>query len=259
MADLAGNTLTNAKAIAISSTASTYKDQVGGTDSLDIYRINLKNRSSFNLNLKGLQTNADVQLVQDLNQNGRTDTGEVIASSRAPNTQTDSINIIGLSTGTYYVRVLPKAGSTNYQLTLSAANTSTTGFAYEVVKQTNAYRQQNGLPALAMNTQLSSAAKTHSQNMALQDFFSHTGEDGSSPWDRIGATGYNFSQAAENIAVGYSTPTAVVQGWINSPGHRTNILSANVTEIGVGYYYLSADTGSVNYNHYWSQVFAKPS
>ncbi|NEP07952.1 MAG: CAP domain-containing protein, partial [Okeania sp. SIO4D6] len=95
-------------------------------------------------------------------------------------------------------------------------------------------------------------------NMALQDFFDHTGLDGSSAGDRIETTGYDFSAWAENIAVGYLTPEAVVEGWMNSPGHRANILDPNLQEIGVGYYFLENDTGSVNFNNYWTQVFGTP-
>ncbi|UBF24763.1 CAP domain-containing protein [Kovacikia minuta CCNUW1] len=59
----------------------------------------------------------------------------------------------------------------------------------------------------------------------------------------------------ENIAAGYSTPEQVVQGWINSPGHRANLLNPSYTELGIGYYYLANDTGSVNYKSYWTQDF----
>jgi uncharacterized protein YkwD len=55
-----------------------------------------------------------------------------------------------------------------------------------------------------------------------------------------------------------STPEAVVAGWMNSPGHRANILKPELKEIGVGYYFLADDTGKVNYHHYWTQVFATP-
>ena len=91
--------------------------------------------------------------------------------------------------------------------------------------------------------------------MALQDFFSHTGIDGSTMTQRIGVAGYQFSSAAENIAAGYTTPEEVVGGWMNSPGHRANILNPNLTEIGVGYYCLETDPGTLNYNHYWTQDF----
>ncbi|WRH65149.1 MAG: CAP domain-containing protein [Planktothrix sp. GU0601_MAG3] len=78
------------------------------------------------------------------------------------------------------------------------------------------------------------------------------------PWDRIKATGYNYSWAAENIYASPATPEAAVEGWMNSPLHRDNILDPNLTEIGVGYYYLADDTGNVNWNHYWTQNFGTP-
>jgi Ca2+-binding RTX toxin-like protein len=91
--------------------------------------------------------------------------------------------------------------------------------------------------------------------MALQDYFSHTGKDGSTAATRSKKVGYEAYYLGENIAAGYSTPQSVVQGWINSSGHRANLLNVNYTELGVGYEFLSNDTGSVNYYHYWTQVF----
>jgi serralysin len=128
-------------------------------------------------------------------------------------------------------------------------------FIYRVLELTNIERSKFSLSPLTFNTQLLNAAANHSQNMALQDFFSHTGKDGSSLASRISATGYQFSAAAENIAAGSSTPEQVVSSWMNSSGHRTNILNPNLKEIGIGYYFLADDTGSVNFNHYWTQVF----
>jgi serralysin len=128
-------------------------------------------------------------------------------------------------------------------------------FIYRVLELTNIERSKLSLFPLTFNTQLLNAAATHSQNMALQDFFSHTGKDGSSLGSRITATGYQFSAAAENIAAGASTPEEVVSSWMNSSGHRANILNPNLKEIGISYYFLANDTGSVNFNHYWTQVF----
>ncbi|MEG4247252.1 CAP domain-containing protein [Microcoleus sp. Pol10D4] len=129
-------------------------------------------------------------------------------------------------------------------------------FINRVLELTNIERSKLGLSPLTLNTQLLNAAANHSQNMALQDFFSHTGKDGSSLGSRISATGYQFSAAAENIAAGSSTPEQVVSSWMNSSGHRTNILNPNLKEIGIGYYFLADDTGTENWNHYWTQVFA---
>ncbi|WP_272063403.1 CAP domain-containing protein [Oscillatoria sp. CS-180] len=137
--------------------------------------------------------------------------------------------------------------------------TQNSAFEQEVVRLTNEFRQQNGLDRLVVDTDLADTADLHSENMARQDFFSHTGKDGSEPWDRAKGEGYESGFVGENIAAGtlYSTPEDVVQGWIDSPGHRANMLNPDFNEIGVGYYFLENDTGSVNYNHYWTQVFGK--
>ena len=125
----------------------------------------------------------------------------------------------------------------------------------QVLKLTNEERKKANLDPLKLNSKLSSAADSHSDSMAKDDFFSHTGKNGSSVGDRVRDTGYNYLRVGENIAAGYSTASAVVSGWMNSSGHRANILNPNYTEIGIGYEFLQADTGSVNYNHYWTQVF----
>ena len=124
-----------------------------------------------------------------------------------------------------------------------------------VVELTNEFRAENGLSPLSVNSQLGMAAENHSEDMALKDFFDHVGLDGSDVADRISTVGYDYSTAGENIGAGYSTPEAVVEGWINSSGHRENLLNPDFTEIGVGYYFLENDTGNENWNHYWTQVF----
>lgn len=130
--------------------------------------------------------------------------------------------------------------------------------AQTVVKLVNAQRSLAGCEPLRISQQLTSAAQGHSQDMAINDFFSHVGSDGRSPWERVSDTGYEFSFGAENIAAGYSTAEAAVNAWMNSYGHRANILNCKLKETGVGFYYLKNDTGSVNYRYYWTQVFATP-
>lgn len=127
-----------------------------------------------------------------------------------------------------------------------------------VVELTNIERSKVGLPPLKFNPVLAGAAQKHSVDMALNDFFGHTSSDGSGVGDRIEAEGYNWSFCAENVYAGGATPEAAVTGWMNSSGHRQNILNPNAQEIGVGYYFLADDRGNVNYKHYWTQVFAKP-
>jgi uncharacterized protein YkwD len=127
-----------------------------------------------------------------------------------------------------------------------------------VVELTNIQRSQAGLSPLKFNPVLGAVAQKHTVDMALNDFFSHTGSTGSKIGDRINSAGYQWSYCAENIYAGGSTPEQVVEGWMNSDGHRKNILSPDSKEIGVGYYFLANDTGEVNYKHYWTQVFSTP-
>lgn len=134
----------------------------------------------------------------------------------------------------------------------TAASTGATSFAGQVVKLTNKERAKAGCKALRSNSLLKSAAQKHSADMAKKNYFSHTGKDGRSPFDRMTDAGYSFTAAAENIAAGQRTPAGVVQGWMNSSGHRKNILNCAYTEIGVGY----AKGGS--YGTYWTQDFGKP-
>jgi hypothetical protein len=130
-------------------------------------------------------------------------------------------------------------------------------FVQEVVNLTNQYRTQRGLSALYIDLDLAEAAQSYAQNMAVNDFFSHYGLDGSRPWDRAQAAGYESGIVGENIGVGYRTPAEIFDGWINSESHRAAILNPRYNEIGVGYYFLENDTGDTNYNSYWTQLFGE--
>ncbi|HKU42400.1 MAG TPA: CAP domain-containing protein [Polyangiales bacterium] len=105
--------------------------------------------------------------------------------------------------------------------------------------------------ALVANTKLREAARCHSLDMATQNYFSHTGLDGSNPGARIAAAGYSATAWGENIAAGYGTPESVVNGWMTSEGHCRNILNCRLLQLGVGYGF---DTDS-SYDHYWTQDF----
>jgi uncharacterized YkwD family protein len=125
-------------------------------------------------------------------------------------------------------------------------------FLTQVVDLTNQQRAANGCGALKVNATLAQVAQAHSADMAANNYFSHDSQNGQSPFDRMTAAGYHFSAAAENIAAGQRTPSDVVTAWMNSEGHRANILNCTYTEIGVGY----ATGGS--YGTYWTQDFGKP-
>lgn len=107
--------------------------------------------------------------------------------------------------------------------------------------------------AVTSNAQLREASRCHSLDMATLGYFSHTGQDGSSPWDRIADAEYTASPTGENIAAGYATPQAVVDGWMTSTGHCNNIMSGGSNETGVGYAYRSGSP----YGRYWTQTFGR--
>ena len=102
--------------------------------------------------------------------------------------------------------------------------------------------------ALAVVQSLSDASEAHSEDMDDRNFFDHTNLDGDSPFDRIRDAGISYGTAGENISAGYSTPAAAHTGWMDSSGHRANILNSNFTHIGVGYHEASRT---------WVQVFLR--
>lgn len=268
--------LNSATSIASTSQVS---DRVNRANPVDLYRFDLTDHSSFRLKLRSSGQGAKVQLIQDLNQNGMAEANEILqaATVRSRKPRKAQVSRTGeldtpLDAGTYFVQVAANGrGTTNYRLALTStalpkteppSTTPATNpletLISQVVAITNEFRNQNGLLPLQPNSQLNAAAQTHTENMAVQDFFNHTGRDGSSPGSRMSAAGYQWSRAAENIAVGYSTAAEVVKGWIESPGHRANMLNPGLKEIGVGYYFLANDTGSQNWNYYWTQNFGAP-
>ncbi len=98
---------------------------------------------------------------------------------------------------------------------------------------TNAERAKQGCKPLRIDSRLVVAARKHSADMAAKNYFDHTSRNGDSAWKRMEDASYS-SPGAENIAKGYPTAAAVVKGWMNSPGHRANILNCGLRAIGVG-------------------------
>jgi uncharacterized YkwD family protein len=121
-----------------------------------------------------------------------------------------------------------------------------------VVELVNKERVSRGLQPLANNWQLQRVARYKSADMLNKKYFSHTSPTYGSPFNMMENFGITFSSAGENIAMGQRTPEEVVNAWMNSPGHRANILSPTYTQIGVGY--AKGSTGMT----YWTQMFIKP-
>ena len=122
-------------------------------------------------------------------------------------------------------------------------------FANEVVRLVNEERAKAGLPALTVDRGAASAAQVRAKE--IERSFSHTRPDGSSFNSALTEAGVNFSGAGENIAYGQNSPEKVMEGWMNSSGHRANILNSSYTSIGVGHY---QNTSGVNY---WTQLFIR--
>jgi uncharacterized protein YkwD len=147
-------------------------------------------------------------------------------------------------------------------------------FEDQVMELVNQERWSNGqLAPLSRCAPLDSSSETHSVNMGVRNFFAHCDPDTlTMPDDRMVAAGYTPSYWGENAGAGYSSPAAVVAGWMGSSGHRANILSTNFRELGIGYYYDGPDAGNVRldangdctpdgtdgpYRHYWTQNFGR--
>ncbi|MFG2978145.1 CAP domain-containing protein [Streptomyces sp. NPDC048331] len=120
------------------------------------------------------------------------------------------------------------------------------GSVAQVLALVNQERAAAGCSAVSLNAKLTKAAQDHSADMASHSNMSHTGSDGSDPGARITRAGYTWSTYGENVAYGYSTPEKVMEGWMNSQGHRENILNCSFKEIGIGL----AQPGN-----YWTQDF----
>lgn len=164
----------------------------------------------------------------------------------------------------------------NTQIVLGLAVISTTGSSlsgkalefYSILASYRAngtYKLTNGTTRTFANSSrcsstvqhsaLNRAAQKHTENMIRLNFFSHTGQDGSSPTDRVKAEGLNVG-AGENIAAGYSTAESAFDGWWNSSGHRNNMENCSYTHVGIGYASKSSLNPNASYSDYWTNVFA---
>ncbi|MGW1537831.1 CAP domain-containing protein [Streptomyces aureus] len=123
------------------------------------------------------------------------------------------------------------------------------GWRRKVVALTNTERARAGLAPLTAEATLTTAAQAHCADMVARDFYAHTSPEGGQPWDRAAAAGFTLGAIGENIACGQRSPAEVVQGWMDSPGHRANILKRDFTHIGIGL------AGGSSAGMYWTQLF----
>ncbi|WP_053364690.1 CAP domain-containing protein [Bacillus sp. FJAT-27251] len=126
------------------------------------------------------------------------------------------------------------------------AAASVSAYEQKVVELTNQERAKNGLKPLVLDTELSKVAREKSRDMQSKGYFSHTSPTYGSPFDMMKKFGISYKTAGENIAMGQRSPEEVVKAWMNSEGHRKNILNSNYTHIGVGH---------IAEGNYWTQMF----
>lgn len=131
-------------------------------------------------------------------------------------------------------------------LNIPTTESSIASYEREVIRLVNEHRRANGLHELSYDWELSRVARIKSQDMKDGGYFAHNSPTYGTPFQMMKNFGIKYKSAAENIAKGYSTPKMVVDGWMNSSGHRANILNPSFTRIGVGY---------VSDGNYWTQMF----
>ena len=134
-------------------------------------------------------------------------------------------------------------------LTIPEKDQGTESFVSEVVRLVNVERNKNGLSPLTEDWQLSRVAQYKAQDMHDQNYFDHQSPTYGTPFQMMKSFNVSYRYAAENIAKGQKTAEAVMNGWMNSSGHRANILKSDYTKIGVGY--AKASDGTT----YWVQIF----
>lgn len=123
-------------------------------------------------------------------------------------------------------------------------------YEQEVLELVNKERAERGLPSLKLDNEVGKVARAKSQDMLDNQYFSHNSPTYGSPFDMLTDFGVSYRGAAENIAAGQRSPESVMKSWMNSAGHKKNILKESLTHIGIGHV-----EGDSQYGHYWTQMF----
>lgn len=197
---------------------------------------------------------ADITVVKSLDSPEYTETIVInengIQVMKLHNTANNEINTIKDRIKLIKDNILKNVNNPNYNAGNNTnednTETSTTYSEYvtKVIELTNVERAKYNLKPLKLSDSLCKSAQEHADDMYTNNYFSHVSQDGRTMSDRIEKYTSSYGYKGENIALGYSTPEEVVKGWVNSEGHRANLLNKNYTDIGVGYN-----------NGYWVQNF----
>ncbi|MEK4129895.1 CAP domain-containing protein [Solibacillus sp. FSL W8-0474] len=193
-----------------------------------------------------------MKLNQKYNSQKNTHQKQEVSSNTSKNTSVKEVTKKQTTTSPSTNATTPKtetvSTANNTNAVTNTATDQVAAFEEKVVELTNVERTKNGLKALQIDRPLMAAAREKSQDMKDNNYFSHTSPTFGSPFDRMKALKISYKAAGENIAKGQKSPEQVVEAWMNSAGHRANILDKNFTHIGVGY---------VKNGHIWTQQFIK--
>lgn len=184
-----------------------------------------------------LETTTRPQLTETQTETTTRDISTQTTTRREPTTQTTTVRETTTHTTT--------KKETTTETTTNAAPTGT--YAQQILTLVNNERAKEGLSPLTLSSEVSRVAQAKAEDMKNNNYFSHTSPTYGSPFDMLKKFGVSYRTAGENIAKGQKTPQAVVSAWMNSPGHRANIMNKNFTKLGVGY------TGGSS--PYWVQMF----
>lgn len=148
-------------------------------------------------------------------------------------------------------KITAKAGGKKYvcRVTVKAASNKNRSYAKKVLELVNKERTKAGLGTMVLDDSLCNVANIRAKE--ITEVFEHTRPNGSSCFTVLKENNISYRAVGENIAAGQSTPEEVMKGWMNSPGHRANILSEDFNKLGVGYV-----TAGDAYGHYWVQIFS---
>lgn len=235
----------------------------------------LKNQGVSNLNLKcengkiqfvtnGSQEKAEVQKPDNSKTNTSTNTGTNTTTTKPTTTTTTKPTTTTTTKPTTTTTTKPTTttttkpntttnNTTTTKPTTTTDNSANTVGSYEqqVVNIVNQERAKEGLAPLTLNAKLANVAEVKAEDMRDKNYFSHTSPTYGSPFDMMKQFGITYTAAGENIAKGQKTPQDVMTAWMNSSGHRANIMNSNYTQIGVGY--VTDSNGTT----YWVQEFIK--
>nr|WP_315023284.1 CAP domain-containing protein [uncultured Aminipila sp.] len=224
----------------------------------------LKSQNFSNLNIKC--ENGKVQFVKNGSQEqveaqksncSKANTGTT--TTKPTTTKSNTTTTKPTTTNSNTTTTKPATTNTNTTTTKPATTNTTTGnsanavgsYEQQVVNIVNQERAKEGLAPLTLNAKLSNVAETKAEDMRDKNYFSHTSPTYGSPFDMMKQFGITYTAAGENIAKGQKTPQDVMTAWMNSSGHRANIMNSNYQQIGVGY--VTDSNGTT----YWVQEFIK--